>query len=154
VLFILPLLGILSVILLLLGILSVTLPLLGVLSLISLLLGMLSLILPWHAYTTTLPVFYSGGYDEAWEASSDALVDGFYVGIFVAFPCALVVLLLATRNVLLSAYAMTTIVGIVATLLSFVSAVVQPPRWLHLDCMSHFVDRWVTNLVWWKQSLL
>ena len=82
------------------------------------------------------------------------------------------VLLLATRNVLLSAYAMTTIVsrivcnrtclvellsvqvGIVATLLSFVSAVVLPLQCLHPDRVSEFVDRWVTNLVWWKQPLL
>jgi len=74
-----------------------------------------------QAASSILPVMYSGGGNEAWQASNEALVDGFYVGIFVAFPCALVVLLFATRNILLSFYAVVSIVGIVVMVLSFVS---------------------------------
>ena len=74
-----------------------------------------------QAPSSLLPVMYSGGGNEAWQASNEALVDGFYVGIFVAFPCALVVLLFATRNILLSFYAVVSIVGIAVMVLSFVS---------------------------------
>ena len=64
------------------------------------------------------------GHPHAWTATTQALVDGLYVGIFVAFPCALVVLLLTTKNVFVSTYACFTVLGIVTTVLSFASAVV------------------------------
>jgi len=54
-----------------------------------------------------------------WMKSENGLVSGFYQGLSIAFPVALVVLLAATRNIIISVYAIATVFFIVFGVLGF-----------------------------------
>ena len=61
-------------------------------------------------------------------------------GLLVTFPAALVVLLIVTRNMMLSSYAVVTLIGVVSFLLAFVSGVVGSYLVLSNHCA--VVGRW------------
>jgi hypothetical protein len=63
--------------------------------------------------------FMNGGYQFVWFATEEALVQGLFNGMAICFPVALVVLLLATKNWILSLFAIASILGIVSTVLGF-----------------------------------
>jgi hypothetical protein len=67
--------------------------------------------------------FFNGGYQFVWFATEEALVNGLFNGMAICFPVALVVLLLATKNWILSSFAIVSILGIVSTVLGFCQSV-------------------------------
>jgi protein dispatched 1 len=64
-------------------------------------------------------LFYTSPFAFVWMKSEQGLVKGFYQGLSIAFPVALVVLLFATGNILLSLYAIVTVFFITFGVLGF-----------------------------------
>lgn len=64
---------------------------------------------------------YSSPYAFIWMRSEIGLVEGFYQGMYIAFPVAFCVLLFATGNILISFYAILSVLFIVFGVLGFVN---------------------------------
>ena len=64
-------------------------------------------------------MIHSGGVFWTWTFTEAALVTNVFVGFAICFPCAFVVLLLATRNIVVSVIAMVSVMGIVASVMGF-----------------------------------
>ena len=64
-----------------------------------------------------------GGIRWVWKQTEAGLVDGMFNGLAICFPVAFVVLLFATSNVVVAVFAITSIVGIVGTILGFCQSV-------------------------------
>ena len=62
---------------------------------------------------------HSGGIFWTWTFTEAQLVTNVFVGFAICFPCAFVILMLATRNIVVSLVAITSVVGIVASVMGF-----------------------------------
>ncbi len=64
-------------------------------------------------------LLYTGQFAFNWMRSEEGIVTGFYQGLTIAFPVALLVLLAATQNILIAFYAIATVFFIVFGVLGF-----------------------------------
>jgi len=64
-------------------------------------------------------IIHSGGVFWTWTFTEAQLVTNVFVGFAICFPCAYVVLLVATRNLWLATIAIVAVMGIVASVLGF-----------------------------------
>jgi predicted RND superfamily exporter protein len=61
----------------------------------------------------------SGGIFWTWTYTEAQLVTNVFIGFAICFPCAFVVLIMATRNIVVSLVAITSVIGIVASVMGF-----------------------------------
>merc|ERR1719223_377022 len=64
-------------------------------------------------------IIHSGGVFWTWTFTEAQLVTNVFIGFAICFPCAYVVLLVATRNLWLATIAIVAVMGIVASVLGF-----------------------------------
>jgi hypothetical protein len=62
-------------------------------------------------------------WDFTWYVTQNALIRGLVIGMAIAFPVAFLTLAYATENVIVAAYAIVAIVGVVATMLGYSQAI-------------------------------
>lgn len=72
-----------------------------------------------EAGVTIGTIVHSGGVFWTWTFTEAQLVTNVFVGFAICFPCAYVVLLVATRNLWLATIAIVAVMGIVASVLGF-----------------------------------
>mmetsp|Transcript_19213 Transcript_19213/g.67820 ORF Transcript_19213/g.67820 Transcript_19213/m.67820 type:complete len:1060 (-) Transcript_19213:922-4101(-) len=68
-------------------------------------------------------IFHVAGRAWVWMRTEEGLVDGLFQGIAIAFPCAFLVLVMATRNWIIATYAILSVASVVVCVLGFVQSV-------------------------------
>jgi hypothetical protein len=68
-------------------------------------------------------IVYNAGRTFVWQFTEKGLLDGMFQGFYICFPVAFLVLLIASRNIILATLAVFTIAGIVATVLGLCKSV-------------------------------
>jgi hypothetical protein len=67
-------------------------------------------------------MIHAGGVFWTWTFTEKALVDGIFTGFAICFPCAFLVLILSTWNIVVALWAIVAVAGIVASVLGSVKA--------------------------------